>query len=101
MEWAPIGPQLARPVGRHVVYCVDVWAKLGLGFWDVYWVRKGPQLGPSQRAQLGPTLDMVWIRGLNWACVSGLFTEYRVGPNWAPASKPSWAPRWILCGCVG
>ena len=55
---------------------MDVLAKLGLGFWAVYCVLSGPQLGPSQPAQLGPTLDRVWIRGLNWACFSGLFTEY-------------------------
>ena len=101
LEWAPIGPQLARPVGPHVGYCVDVSAKLGLGFWAVYWVRSGPQLGPSQQAQLGPTLDIVWMCGLNLAWVSGLFTGYGVGPNWALANKPRWAPHWILCGCVG
>ena len=39
--------------------------------------------------------------GLNWAWVSGLFAGYGLGPNWAPASKPSWAPRRILRGCVG
>ena len=64
-------------------------------------VRIGPQLVYIQKTQLGPTLDIVWLRGLNWAWVSGLFTVYGVGPNWAPAIKPSWAPRWILCGCVG
>ena len=64
MEWAPIGPQPARPVG--------------------------------------PTSDFVGIRGLNWAWViGGPFTGFGVGPNWAPASTPSWASRWILCGCVG
>ena len=94
-------PQLARPVGPHVGYCVDVWAKLGLGVWAVYWVRSGPQLGPSQQAQLGPTLDIVWMCGLNLAWVSGLFTGYGVGPNWALANKPRWVPLWILCGCVG
>ena len=74
-----VGPnwaQLARPVGPRVGYCVDVWAKLGLGFWAVYWVRIGPQLGPSQQAQLGPTLDIVWMCGLNLAWVSG-------GMEWA------------------
>ena len=39
--------------------------------------------------------------GLNWAWVSGLFAVYGVGPNWASASKPCWAPRRILCGFVG
>ena len=63
MEWAPLGPQLASPVGPHVGFRGDTWAKLGL--------------------------------------VSGLFTGYGVGPNWAPASKHSWAPRPILRGCVG
>ena len=69
---------------------MDVWAKLGLGFWAVYRVRSGSQLGSNQKAQLGPTLDKVCIRGLNWAWVSGLFTGYGVGPNWALANKPSW-----------
>ena len=90
MEWAPIGHHLTRPVGPHVGYCVDMWAKLGLGFWAVNWVWNGPQLGPSQQAQLGPTLDIVWMCGLNWAWVSGLFTGYGVGPNWAPTNKPIW-----------
>ena len=70
MEWAPIGPHQARPIGPHFGYCMYVWAKLDLGFWAVYWVWSGPQLGPSQQAQLGPTLDSVWICGLNWAWVS-------------------------------
>ena len=33
--------------------------------------------------------------GLNLAWVSGLFTG-GVGPNWAAASTPSWASRWIF-----
>ena len=45
MEWAPIGPQLASTFGPHVGYCVDVWAKLGLGFWAVCWVWIGPPIG--------------------------------------------------------
>ena len=57
---------------------------------------------PSQQAQLGPTSDFVGIRGLNWAWVlGGPFTWYGVGPTWAPASKPSWAPRRISWGYVG
>ena len=74
VEWAPIGPLPTSPVGSHFGYCVDEWVKRGLGFSAVYWVWSGPQLGPNQQAHVGPTLDMVWIRGLNWAFVSGLFT---------------------------
>ena len=123
----------------YLGYCMDMWAKLGLGLWAVYWIWSGPQLGPSQQAQLcptldivwmcglnwvwvsrlfigygvgpnwapskqaqlGPSLDTVWMCGLNWVWVSWLFTRYGVGPNWALANKPSWAPLWILCGCVG
>ena len=35
------------------------------------------------------------------ACISGLFTVYEVGPNWAQTKKPIWAPLWISCGSVG
>ena len=65
VERAPIGPLPTSSVGPQSGYRVDLWATLGSCFWDVYCVRSGPQLGPSQQAQLGPTLDMVWIRGLN------------------------------------
>ena len=71
---------------------MDVWAKLGLGFWAVYWVWSGPQLGPSQQAQLGPTLDIVWMCGLNWVWVSELFIWYGVGPNWAPGKQAQLGP---------
>ena len=101
MEWAPFGPQLASPVGPHVGFRGDTWAKVGLGFWAVCWVWSGPQLSPSWHAQLGPTSDIAWMCGLNWAWVSGLFAGYGLGPNWAPVSKPSWAPRRILHECVG
>ena len=52
-----VGPtwgQLASPVGPHVEFRRDTWAKLGLGFWVVCWVSSGPQLRPSQQAQLAP-----------------------------------------------
>ena len=65
MEWAPIGPQLASPVGPHFGYGIDTWVKLNLGFWADCWVVSGSQLGPSQQAQLGPTSDIVWMCGLN------------------------------------
>ena len=71
---------------------MDVWAKLGLGFWAVYWVWSGPQLGPSQQARLGPTLDIVWMCGLNWVWVSELFIWYGVGPNWAPGKQAQLGP---------
>ena len=85
MEWAPNGPQLASPVGPHFGYGIDTWAKLNLGFWADCWVVSGSQLGPSQQAQLGPKSNIVWMCGLNWTRVSGLFTGYGVGPDWAPA----------------
>ena len=46
----------------------------------LFCVRSGSQLGPNQQAQLGPTLDILWIRGLNWAWVSGSSTGDKVGP---------------------
>ena len=40
--------QPASPVGPHVGFRGDTWAKLGLGFrWAVYLVWSGPHLGPS------------------------------------------------------
>ena len=101
MEWAPIGPQLASPVGPHVEYYVDVWGKLGLGFRAVCWVWSGPQMGPSEQAQLGPTSDIACMCGLSWAWFLGCLLGMGVGPKWASASKPCWAPRRILCGFVG
>ena len=54
-KWAPFGPQPRNPVGSHVEYCVnsEYMAKLRLGFWVVYGVRRGPQLGAIQKPQLG------------------------------------------------
>ena len=81
MEWAPVGPQLASPVGPHVGYCLDVWAKLSMGFGAVYLVLSGPKWALIQRAQLhGPILDMVFIRGLNWTWVS----DCSPGMEWTP-----------------
>ena len=68
-------------------------------------------IGPSWQAQLA-FLDMVWIGGLNWACVSdclpgmewvwvcGLFTGYGVGPKWGQLASPV-GPIWIWCGYLG
>ena len=39
--------------------------------------------------------------GLHWAWVSGLFAGYGLGTNWAPASKPSWAPRLDIAWMCG
>ena len=114
--WAPaIKPSWAP---RWIL--LEYLAKLCLGFWVVYGVRSGPQLGPTldimwirgpnwacvsglfvvyewvpigpqPKSPVGPTLDILWIRGLNRAWVSGPSTEYKVGPIWAPAMKPTWA----------
>ena len=135
-EWVPIGPQPTSPVRTHIGYCVDTWAKLCLGFWVVYGVQSGPQLGPKHKpnwphfgygvdtwaklglcfwavyrvysqlgpqlsSSVGPTLDMVWMCGLNSVWIYVLFTGYGVGPNWAPANEPSWALLWIWRGHVG
>ena len=85
MEWAPTWAPASKPSWPHVGYGIDTWAKLNLGFWADCWVVSGSQLGPSQQAQLGPKSNIVWMFGLNWARVSGLFTGYGVGPDWAPA----------------
>ena len=45
---AIVETQPASPVGPHVGFRGDTWAKLGLGFrWAVYLVWSGPHLGPS------------------------------------------------------
>ena len=49
-------------------------------------------MGPSQQAQLGPTLDIVWMCGLNWVWISGLFIGYGLGPNWAPSKQAQLGP---------
>ena len=54
-------------------------------------------IGPQLAAQLGPTSDIAWMCGLNWAWVSGLFAGYGVGPNWAPASQHTSDIAW-MCG---
>ena len=57
-------------------------------------------MGPSQQAQLG--LDIVWMCGLNWVWVSGLFNGYGVGPSWAPGKQAQLGPTLDTVGyCVG
>ena len=89
MEWAPIGPQLARPVVPHVGYRVDVWATLGLGFWAVYWVRSVPQLGLYRK----PSWPHIGYRVDMWAKL-GLYVFLGCLPcmEWVPIGPQSKSP---------
>ena len=58
-------------------------------------------IGPQPTIPVGPHFGYrgdTWTKPLKLglSCASWSFTGYGVGPNWAPASKPSWTPR-----CVG
>ena len=83
MEWAPIGPQLARPVTLDIVGGLNLAWGLFSGF------GVGPNCAPAVGPHVGYYVD-VWAKlGL----FLGPITGYGVGPS---PSTPSWAPLWIF-----